>query len=259
MAEVLHKLRKAAGLAMALIVLCGGTAFAQDRVQEANGVALKMTSALEASARSSLPPIARPAALTPRLAGLKDYRIGSEDLLELQVFGVEQLSRSVRVNANGMVSLPLIGALPVAGLTAQEAEIAIAARLARDYLQDPQVSVFIKEYTTQRVTIEGAVNKPGIYPLRGETTLLRSLAIAGGQGSLSDMSEVMVFRTDAKGQRVALAYDVERIRRGEIEDPAVVNDDVIVVNRSKVRTILKDSAFRDALDAVNPFSPLMPK
>jgi polysaccharide export outer membrane protein len=218
-----------------------------------------MSSALDTSARPDVATIARPAALTPRLAGVRDYRIGPEDLLELQVFGVEQLSRSVRVNANGMVSLPLIGVLSVAGLTAQEAESAIAARLARDYLQDPQVSLFIKEFTTQRVTIEGAVNKPGIYPLRGETTLLRSLAIAGGQGSLSDMSEVMVFRTDAKGQRVALAYDVERIRRGEVEDPKVVNDDVIVVNRSKVRTILKDSVLRDALDAVNPFSPLIPK
>jgi hypothetical protein len=73
------------------------------------------------------------------------------------------------------------------------------------------------------------------------------------------MSEVMVFRTDAEGQRVALAFDVERIRRGEIEDPPVVNDDVIVVNRSQFRTLLKDSAFRDALDAVNPFSPFIPK
>ncbi len=103
------------------------------------------------------------------------------------------------------------------------------------------------------------MNKPGIYPLRGQTTLLRTLAIAGGQGSLSDMSEVMLFRVDMDGKRVAQRFDVERIRRGEIEDPAVVNDDVIVVNRSQTRTLLKDSAFRDVLDAINPFSPLMPR
>jgi polysaccharide export outer membrane protein len=257
MAEVSQQLLKVAGRCLGFIVLCGASAFAQDRPVDPNGLALKMSSALDATALPAM--VSRPPGLTPRLSGAKDYRIGPEDLLELQVFGVEQLSRSVRVNANGMVSLPLIGVVTLSGLTAQEAEIAIATRLARDYLQDPQVSVFIKEFTTQRVTIEGAVNKPGIYPLRGETTLLRSLAIAGGQGSLSDMSEVMVFRTNAGGQRVSLAFDVERIRRGEIEDPPVVNDDVIVVNRSKVRTILKDSAFRDALDAVNPFSPLMPK
>jgi polysaccharide export outer membrane protein len=165
----------------------------------------------------------------------------------------------VRVNSNGMISLPLIGMLSVGGMTAQEAENSIAAKLASDYLQNPQVSLFIKEYTTQRVTIEGAVNKPGIYPLRGETTLLRSLAIAGGQGSLSDMSQVMLFRADASGKRIAASFDVDRIRRGELEDPPVQNDDLIVVNRSPARTLLRDSILRDVIDTVNPFSPLMPR
>ena len=114
------------------------------------------------------------------------------------------------------------------------------------------MSLFIKEYTNQRVTIEGAVNKPGIYPLRGETTLLRSLAIAGGQAALSDMNEVLLFRNDASGKRLVQVYDVERIRKGEIDDPTVVNDDVIVVNRSKTRVMLKDSTFRDVLDTLNP-------
>jgi polysaccharide export outer membrane protein len=187
-----------------------------------------------------------------------DYRIGAEDLIEIQVFGVDQLSRTVRVNSLGSISLPLIGSLALAGLTAHEAEGAIASRLAASYLQDPQVSLFIKEYTTQRVTVEGAVNKPGIYPLRGQTTLLRTLAMAGGQASLSDMNEVMVFRALAGGTREAQSYDVEKIRRGELDDPLVLSDDVVVVNRSKVRTIFKDSIFRDVIDAVNPFSPLMP-
>ena len=67
------------------------------------------------------------------------------------------------------------------------------------------------------------------------------------------MSEVMLFRADATGKRVATVYDVDRIRRGELEDPAVLNDDLIVVNRSKSRTALRDSLFRDVLDTVNPF------
>ena len=194
------------------------------------------------------PPVATSARVT-----LKDYRIGGEDLLEIQVFGVEQLSRTVRVNSRGFVSLPLIGAVDVAGMTAQEAEATLAAKLADNFLQNPQVSLFIKEYTSQRVTIEGAVNKPGIYPLRGQTTLLRSLAVAGGQASLSDMSEVLLFRDDGRGKRETLVYDVERIRRGEQDDPVVVNDDLIVVNRSRTRTILKDSVLRDVIDTVNPF------
>jgi polysaccharide export outer membrane protein len=184
---------------------------------------------------------------------LRDYRIGADDLLEIQVFGVEQLSRSVRVNSRGQVSLPLVGTLDVGGLTAQEAEALITSRLADKFLQNPQVSLFIKEYTTQRVTIEGAVQKPGIYPLRGPTTLLRSLALAGGQASLSDMHEVMLFRADAGGKNTTLVYDVERIRSGELEDPSVVNDDLIVVKRSANRVFLRDSILRDVVDAINPF------
>ena len=229
--------------------------------QDAPRVALRLSS--ELSAPSATASLAAPAALdSPVQAaarmGLGDYRIGAEDLLEIQVFGVDQLARTVRVNSFGLVSLPLIGPTPVGGMTATEAERLIARKLAENYLQDPQVSVFIKEFTNQRVTIEGAVQKPGIYPLRGQTTLLRTLAIAGGQGSLSDMNNVMVFRVGPGGQRESQTFDVEKIRRGEIEDPQIVNDDLIVVNRSGARVVLKDSLFRDVIDAINPFSPLGP-
>lgn len=233
----------------ALCALAAAQAAADDA-----SVALKMSAALGVPATAARAPEAM-AVPRVRPSSMKDYRIGAEDLLEIQVFGVDQLSRTVRVNSNGMVSLPLVGALAVGGMTAPEAEALIAAKLSNDYLQNPQVSLFIKEYTTQRVTVEGAVNRPGIYPLRGETTLLRTIAIAGGQASLADLTEVMLFRAEADGKRVAVAYDLERIRRGELDDPTVLNDDVIVVNRSKARTVLKDSVFRDMIDAINPFSP----
>lgn len=197
--------------------------------------------------------VANAQAVARRAPSARDYRIGPDDLLEIQVFGVDQLTRTVRVNSRGLVSLPLIGTLELGGLTAQQAEALIVAKLAESYLQDPQVSLFIKEYTSQRVTIEGAVNRPGVYPLRGPTTLLQSLALAGGQANLSDMTEVMIFRADSTGKRETLVYDVDRIRAGASSDPAVVNDDLIVVNRSKARTILKDSILRDIIDTVNPF------
>ena len=239
----------------ALLVSAGARAEPAPRPLDGTLLSLKMSDALSSDATH----VAVAPAAAPHRFTLNDYRIGVEDLVEIQVFGVEQLSRTVRVNSLGLISLPLIGSLEIAGLTAQEAETLVARRLGDNYLQNPQVSFFIKEYTNQRVTVEGAVNKPGIYPLRGQATLLRTLAIAGGQSHLSDMSEVMLFRADAGGKRVAQVFDVERIRRGELEDPLVLNDDVIVVNRSRVRTLLKDSAFRDVLDAVNPFSPLMPR
>jgi len=69
----------------------------------------------------------------------------------------------------------------------------------------------------------------------------------------------MLFRSGKDGTRMTLTYDVERIRHGEIEDPLVQNDDLIVLNRSPVRVLLRDSVLRDALDAVNPLSPILPK
>jgi polysaccharide export outer membrane protein len=242
-----------AALAMGMLLVFTSGSRADDGVLHSlagTNLSLKMSGAIGPDA----PRIAAP----PRETATRDYRIGPEDLLEIQVFGVDQLSRTVRVNTLGYISLPLVGNLEVGGLTAQEAETLVATRLTESYLQNPQVSLFIKEYTTQRVTVEGAVNRPGIYPLRGPTTLLRSIALAGGQGGLSDMSEVMLFRQDAAGKREARVYDVERIRRGELEDPTVLNDDLIVVNRSQARIVFKDSIFRDVIDTINPFSPLMP-
>jgi polysaccharide export outer membrane protein len=141
----------------------------------------------------------------------------------------------------------------VAGLTAQAAEALIAARLGESYLQNPQVSLFIKEFTTQRVTVEGAVVRPGVYPLKGHSTLLTSLALAGGPARMSETSQVLLFRPDGSGKRVAAMYDVDRIRTGELPDPEVFNDDLIVVNRTASRVVLRDSLFGDVLDVFNPF------
>jgi polysaccharide biosynthesis/export protein len=245
MATRIRLFLRGASLAAA-IVLAAGAAGAD----EVGPISLRMSGELTPGLA---PPAAASSLATETRPAAKDYRIGSEDLLEIQVFGVEQLTRTVRVNSRGFVSLPLIGNLQVGGLTAQEAEALIVARLAENYLQDPQVSLFIKEYTSQRVTIEGAVNKPGVYPLRGTTTLLQSLAVAGGQANLSDMTEVMLFRTDMRGKRETLVYDVDRIRSGELDDPAVFNEDLIVVKRSKARIFFKDSILRDIIDTVNPF------
>jgi len=255
---------RAAPVVLIAALACAVTAVAQDAPQAGLRMSSQLTTDAGATrAPASVPVIASTPALvvapagpvdTASRTGIGEYRIGPEDLLEVQVYGVDQLARTVRVNSFGVVSLPLIGATTVGGMTSQEAERYIARKFAENYLQDPQVSVFIKEYTNQRVTLEGAVAKPGIYPLRGETTLLRALAIAGGQGSLSDLSNVVVYRIDSSGLRNSQVYDLEKIRRGETPDPTIINDDVIVVNRSPARVVFKDSLFRDILDAINPFS-----
>jgi polysaccharide biosynthesis/export protein len=186
-----------------------------------------------------------------------EYRVGSQDLMEIAVFGQPELTRTVRVNSRGQISLPLVGQLDAVGLSSQQLERLIADRLKEKYLQDPQVTVFIKEFTTLRFTIEGAVNKPGVYPLVGQMTLLRALAVGGGQGALSAVGEVMLFRVGANGERITQTFDVEQIRTGDALDPLIQNDDLVVVKRSKARVAFKDSLFRDVLDALNPIPFLL--
>lgn len=184
----------------------------------------------------------------------KEYRVGTNDLLDIEVLNLENGKRTVRVNAAGYITMPLIGQVTVAGLTQQQVEAQIASLYGEKYLQNPQVSVFIKEFTTERITVDGAVAKPGIYPLVGQMTLLRVIALAGGFGQIANSQQVMLFRQGEKGERQVATFDVERIRSGKDPDPMIRGDDLIVVQRDSARALLKDSIFRDIVDSVNPFS-----
>lgn len=186
--------------------------------------------ALPADASISSAPAAGP------VAAPNDYRIGPQDLLKLDVFGVEALSkRSVRVNASGQISLPLIGAVQAGGLTAEQLAAAIAVRLAQDYLQDPQVTIFIEEFTSQRVTVAGAVKSPGIFPLKGRTTLMQAVAQAGGPNSVASLGTVKILRPEPDGARKTLEFDLGAIREGQIPDPEVRGEDVVQVETSAAK------------------------
>lgn len=206
-------------------------------------------------------PVFRPAAgagaanqATPLATLAKEYRLGANDLLEVEVLDLENGKRTVRVNAAGLITMPLIGTVVVAGLTGHEAEALIASRYREKYLQNPQVSVFVKEFTSEHITVEGAVVRPGIYPVTGRLTLLRALALAGGFGQIAKSSEVMLFRHDPNGTRQVAVFDVDQIRSGKSDDPVIRGEDLIVVQRDSGRQFLKDSMFRDIIDSINPFS-----
>ncbi len=89
-----------------------------------------------------------------------EYHIGPSDLLSVKVFQVEDLDRHVRVNNAGDISLPLVGAVHAAGRTVEELQSDVQHRYASRYLQDPQVSVFVEEFASQRITVGGSVKKP---------------------------------------------------------------------------------------------------
>ncbi len=175
----------------------------------------------------------------------EDYAIGPQDLLRIEVFQVEDFSRSVRVSSRGQISLPLIGIMQAGGLTAAELEQLLAERLSRDFLQNPYVTVFIEEYTSQRVTIDGEVKRPGIYALVGRTSLLQAVALAEGFEKFADSRRVQLFRTHKDGTRETLFYDVDAIRKGELDDPMLKGDDVVVVQKRAFKSALRNMA--DAL------------
>jgi polysaccharide biosynthesis/export protein len=108
------------------------------------------------------------------------YRIGPDDLLDVSVFDVPDLSRTVRVSAGGEISLPLLGSVPVAGQTPQDLEESLAQELRAHYMKDPQVTVFVKEMESHGVSVFGAVTKPGVYQIRGARSLIEVLSMAGG-------------------------------------------------------------------------------
>lgn len=168
-----------------------------------------------------------------------DYVIGPGDLLKVEVFQVQDYNRTVRVSTTGRISLPLIGAVDAAGRTASSLEAELAQRLAADYIQNPFVSVFIEEYASQKVTIEGEVKKPGVFPLRGRISLLEVVALAEGFVELSDQNRVQVFRRPANEPGQTLVFDVEAIRSGKISDPVMQGNDVVIVSKARGRSILK--------------------
>jgi len=241
---------------VAACALCGLAWALPAAAQE--GVAMRSDAAAKpATVAPGLDPAARALVEAGSKAGTLDvdYKITPSDLLEIEVFGVSELKRTVRVNTSGQIAMPLIGTVTVAGLTPADAEALIALQYAgKNFLQDPQVSIFVKEFTTQRITLDGALTKPGVYPLTGQITLLRALAMAGGGGQLADMENVMLFRLTPDGKSEMQKYDVLKIRKGEAPDPMLQNDDVVVVNRNESRVTLRDSLFRDIIDTLNPFA-----
>lgn len=197
-----------------------------------------------ASAVTALPPPDTTAA-SGAYEGATDYRIGAMDLLQISVFGVEDLDKEVRVNSNGQISLPLVGGVMAGGRTIPELEVELAKKYADGFLQNPQVSVFVKEYSSQRITLEGAVKKPGIYPITGKTSLLQAIALAEGvDDKIADLGGIVLMR-QVEGKRQAAVFDLRQVRKGVTEDPQVYGDDIIVVEQSGSK-----SAFRRFIEAV---------
>ncbi|MBE3119991.1 MAG: SLBB domain-containing protein [Candidatus Atribacteria bacterium] len=139
---------------------------------------------------------------------VNDYRIGPKDLLEITVFDLPALTQTVRVSEDGSITMSILGRVEVSGLTAQELEKKLAAILDKQYTKEARVTVFIREY--QKVSVIGAVGRPGMYELVGPTTLLQIIAQAGGLTAQA-MTELFVFRQGEDDKQIKIA-----IRLGDL-------------------------------------------
>jgi polysaccharide export outer membrane protein len=166
--------------------------------------------------------------------GNSAYKIGPLDVLNISVFKVPDLNKEVQVAEDGSINYPLIGDVPAAGKTAHELEHDLTQKLGGKYLKNPQVTVFVREYNSQRVTVTGSSKNTGIYPIKGNTTLLQVLALAGDVNPDVASGEIVVFRT-TDGQRTAARFDIDSIKSGKTQDPVMQPGDVVVVDTSATK------------------------
>jgi polysaccharide export outer membrane protein len=185
---------------------------------------------LDELAKASAPYIAES---TPGNTG---YKIGPLDVLEISVFKVPELTQSVQVADNGLVNLPLVGDVRAAGKTPAALEAELRSKLNGTYIKSPSVRVFVKEFNSARVTIDGAVKSPGVFPLTGKNTLLATISQAGGLDRDLASTEVVIFRINEQGTRSAARVDLSAIRSGSVVDPVIQPGDVIVVQDSTMKS-----------------------
>lgn len=181
--------------------------------------------------------LARPdaAAIMPLEEG---YRIAPLDKLTIKVLKMEDLTGEYNVDLAGNISLPLIGEVRAVNLTTAQLDGELTTKLGEKYLENPDVSVGIKESTSRVVTVDGAVKEAGAFPTIGPTSLMRAVALAGGVTEDANPRRVAVFRS-VGGQRQGAAFDLVAIRRGQAQDPQIYPGDIVIVDGSGIKEAWK--------------------
>lgn len=167
------------------------------------------------------------------------YKIAPYDELIVDVLGFEEMKdRKFDVDASGNIMLPIAGEVSVGGLTPAQASDRVAAQMRRGHVRDPRVSVNVEKATSQYVTVEGEVKRPGNIPIVAGMTLLRAVAGAEGTSDYARLREVVIHRKVNGRQMVAL-YDLKAVRRGAYEDPILYPRDIVVVGDSPGRRLFQ--------------------
>lgn len=165
----------------------------------------------------------------------ENYRLGPSDLIDITVFRETELNRSIRVNQEGEISFPLVGTIKVGGKSIIEAEKAIANGLG-EFIKQPQVTIFVKEYSARQVYILGEVKSPGAFPLPTESglTVLEAISLAGGFTPVAAQDRTRVIRTGMDGKPQNFIIGVSDITKNgqKDKDMPLVPSDVVFVPQS---------------------------
>lgn len=168
-----------------------------------------------------------------------DYRIGLYDVLDINVFEIDDLHRQVQVDGSGKIVLPLVGEVPAQGRTPAELAADLREKLDARYVNNARVEVQVRQSQSEHVTVDGAVTEAGVFPLKGRVTLMQAVAMAKGPaGADANVHKVSIFRT-VDGRWTRTQYDLAKIRNGKAEDPEIEPRDVVVVAGSKKQDILR--------------------
>lgn len=182
---------------------------------------------ISGSVADSLPRKGNPAELGPTV------RIGPGDDLDISVFGLPELSQHARVGNSGDVSLPLVGNLHLAGLSSDDAQMLIERCLTDGhFVNNPHVSVFVKEYTSEGISVMGEVNKPGVYSALGDQRLVDLIQTAGGFTDKAGRTVTVTHRDDPKHPvTLTLPDDPAKMAENNIE---LLPGDTIVVSKAGI-------------------------
>jgi len=165
----------------------------------------------------------------------KEYILNPGDLIEIDVYGEPDLHTSTRISEEGSINFPLLGNLKVKGLSVQELEKLITELLAQDYLVNPQVSVFVREYA--KVFVSGLVRQPGAYDLKEPLTLLSAISLAGGFLPEADTTQVKLIR-NVDGKIYVERINIDKIMDNTIPDILLKpNDKIEVIEAGKISII----------------------
>lgn len=175
------------------------------------------------------------AAVDPATAAL----IEPADVLSITVYREPDLSlASVPVAPDGTIQMPLLGNVAVTGYTVDQVSRRLTAAMGQ-FLVRPEVAVNIVSSPTRTITVEGAVNQPGLYPFLPRTSLLSAIAQSRGLTRVARANQVAVFRTNTDGRYLAV-FDVDAIRTGRAADLALQPGDTVVVGSSGRRQLWQD-------------------